>query len=275
LLDFPVFDCSDIKCTRYWTFLFEAMDKSIPEFVKETFQHRLSELCKDLPQVEDLITSPCERERAGAIVLYATQFELELETIKAKLEDCLSTESSEIVKAPIIYHLADLDVAIHFREKKEEVLEFAKSDFATQMERLQSGSLAEKLGAIKFAEQRNRSDPNAAAVLYECSLRDENSEIRSAALRAMANAFVRTSDKVVGALFAKFALNENEDDTVRVCAAYGFLSIFEPSGISRSGITIMKPTLAEMKSHFGRTRNLMHLGVNGIDASYIELCLAE
>lgn len=251
------------------------MDKSIPEFVKNTFQHRLNELCKDLPQVEDLMKSPCEWERAGAIVLYATQFEIDLETIKARLEDCLSTESSEIAKAPIIYHLADLDVAIHFREKNEEVLAFAKSDFVTQVERIKNGSLTEKLGAIKFAELRNQSAPYAAALLYEGSLQDESSEIRCAALRAMSNAFVRTSDKVVGLLFAKYALNENEEDTVRVCAAYGFLSIFEPAGISRNGIAIMKPTLAEMKSHFGRTRNLMHLGVNGIDAAYIESCLAE
>ena len=251
------------------------MEKSIPVFVKQIFKDRLSELCGDLRQVEGLLKSSCEWERAGAVVIFATPFKLEMEAVKAKLDDCLSLENSEIVRVQINYYLTKLEVAMRFEDLNVEILAFASADYCTQLDRIKNGTHTEKLGAIKFAELRNTSEPSVAAELYERSFQDGNSEIRCTALRAISEAFIGTWNKEVGSVFAKFALNQNEEDEVRVCAAYEFLSVFKPVDISRNGITLMKPTLSENRAHLRRMRYILEFGVKGIDTEYIEGCLAE
>ncbi len=249
------------------------MDKTIPEFVNNVFKGRLSLLCCDLQQVECLLQSQCEWERAGAVTLFATQFDLAIEVVKEKLDRCLDHEDSDIVKVQLSYFISQLEVDIHFKEINAEILSLSEANFTTQLLRIQKGTHVEKLGAIKFAELRNESDPIAAKELYEYALLDGNCEIRCLTLRAMSEPYVGTANKEIGAMLANLALNEKETNAVRVCAARRLLFVFKPVGISRSGIQIMPPLYSEMRLNLFRMGNLIKLGVDGIDREFIESCI--
>ena len=193
----------------------------IPIISKVVFGNEVLELSKDRARVELLLKSPDSDERAGAVALLATQFDIPKDRLRSLLKDFLSSERSDDCIAHAGRYLDALDA----KQPDGRTL----NDCVDQYRR---GSTDAKVEAIIYIGNfLNVSDPVVNEICDEAK-QDPEIRVRTATmLSIISKRFKKTEDSSVAREYAMIALDPTSVDQLRTAAALVVCSIFSPDQI--------------------------------------------
>lgn len=205
----------------------------IPIISKVVFGDEVFELSKNLARVELLVKSPVSDERAGAVALLATQFDIPKDRLRSLLKEFLSSERSDDCIAHANRYLFELDAP--------------QPDGRTLndcVEQFRRGSTDAKREALRYIGNfLNVSDPVVNDVCNE-AMRDPEIRVRLAAMYSIVGKrFRKTEDSRIAREYATIALDPTNDDQLRTAAALVVYDIFT---LDRSGSGEYYPKLIRL-----------------------------
>lgn len=190
----------------------------IPIISKVVFGTEVFEISKDRARVELLLKSTVSDERAGAVALLATQFDIPKDRLRSLLKNFLSSERSDDCIAHAGRYLDALDAPqLDGRTLNDCVEQFRR------------GSTDAKVEALSYIGSfLNVSDPIVDDIC-DVAKQDPEIQVRMAAMSSIiTKRFTKTEDSRIAREYATIALDPTNDDQLRTVAARVVCWIYFP-----------------------------------------------